>query len=272
MDSESTRTIPPGLWLPKSYEDLKALGDNGLIYRSDGGARSVLRTTPGVVVKYGYKEFSEEVRVMEFIRSKTSIPIPRVLYAPPDDWYICMEEVRGTSLDKSIDIMTTSELDHIAQQLKQILVQMRSVTAPKLGSVTGGPYRNTYFPKQVAPDHPPDSTAQFIDAYREILMLFCTKEFTDELLSAFPRDVDIVLSHGDLLPRNIMVDGSTITAIIDWELAGFYPEYLEYCRMNCPYFMTPNWRYVVQSIFPGEPYQALNHSFQRLTSIIWYTL
>ncbi|KAI7770183.1 hypothetical protein LZL87_002554 [Fusarium oxysporum] len=37
-----------------------------------------------------------------------------------------------------------------------------------------------------------------------------------------------VLTHGDLSPRNIMVDGSTITGIIDWELSGFYPEYVEY--------------------------------------------
>ncbi|KAF5646873.1 aminoglycoside 3 phosphotransferase [Fusarium sp. NRRL 52700] len=37
-----------------------------------------------------------------------------------------------------------------------------------------------------------------------------------------------VLTHGDISPRNIMVDGTTITGIIDWELSGFYPEYVEY--------------------------------------------
>jgi hypothetical protein len=58
--------------------------------------------------------------------------------------------------------------------------------------VAGGPYRNTYFPEQVAPDHALDSTAQFIDEYRNMPMLFCTQKFTDELLSAFPRDVDVV--------------------------------------------------------------------------------
>jgi len=117
-----------------------------------------------------------------------------------------------------------------------------------------------------------DSTAEFIDEYRKILTLFCTPKFTDELLSAFPRDVDVVFSHGDLLPRNIIVDGSTITAIVDWELAGFYPEYLEYCRMNSPDWMTPKWHYVVQSVFPGQPRQALVDSFHRLTSVVWRTL
>jgi hypothetical protein len=116
---------------------------------------------------------------MEFIRHKTSIPIPRVLHAP--DWYICIEEALGTSLNKTIEFMTTFELDHIALQLKEFLKQLRSVTpkARTLGSVTGGsyPHRNQYFPKQVAPDRPLDNTSQFIDEYRRILMLFCTHSF-----------------------------------------------------------------------------------------------
>ncbi|KAF8515552.1 hypothetical protein JB92DRAFT_2717294, partial [Gautieria morchelliformis] len=140
--------------------------------------------------------------------------------------------------------VTTPELDHIAIQITQILAQMRSLTRPTLGSVTGGPYRNTYFPKQ----------------------------WTDELLSVFPRDVDVFFSHGDLLPRNIIVDGSTITAIVDWESAGFYPEYVEYCQMNAPDSMTPSWNYILQSVFPGEPRQALINAFHLLTSEIWWTL
>ncbi|KAF8516797.1 hypothetical protein JB92DRAFT_2810114 [Gautieria morchelliformis] len=137
--------------------------------------------------------------------------------------------------------MSTPELDHIAIQ---ILAQLRSVTSQTLGSVTGGPYSNYYFPKQ----------------------------WTDELLSAFPRDVDIFFSHGDLLLRNIVVEGSTITAIVDWESAGFYPEYLEYCQMYSPDSMTPNWNYILRSVFPGEPREALIHAFHRLTSEIWWTL
>lgn len=37
-----------------------------------------------------------------------------------------------------------------------------------------------------------------------------------------------VLTHGDLSPRNILVRGSTIIGIIDWELSGFFPEYVEH--------------------------------------------
>ena len=274
MASKSFKHPPSQeLWLPESYDELTALGEDSLIYQSQSESRKVRRTAPGVVVKYGGGNFAEEVLAMEFVSCKTSIPIPRILHVPSDKvWYICMTAARGTSLDKCIGSMTTPELDHIAIQFTEILAQIRSLTRQTLGSVTGGPYRNTYFPAQVAPECALESTAQFVDEYRKMLMLFCTAKFTDELLSAFPRDVDVFFSHGDLLPRNIIVDGSTITAIVDWELAGFYPEYVEYCQMSREDQKTPNWNYILQSVFPGEPRQELIHAFHRLTSTIWWTL
>ncbi|KAL7269000.1 hypothetical protein RUND412_008355 [Rhizina undulata] len=37
-----------------------------------------------------------------------------------------------------------------------------------------------------------------------------------------------VLAHGDLAPRNVIVSNGKIASIIDWETAGWYPEYWEY--------------------------------------------
>ncbi|POS72631.1 hypothetical protein DHEL01_v208972 [Diaporthe helianthi] len=37
-----------------------------------------------------------------------------------------------------------------------------------------------------------------------------------------------VLTHGDLSPSNIIVDGGVVTGIVDWERSGFWPEYAEY--------------------------------------------
>ncbi|KAF9556781.1 hypothetical protein CPC08DRAFT_641050 [Agrocybe pediades] len=58
-------------------------------------------------------------------------------------------------------------------------------------------------------------------------------------MARFPRNAAIQFAHGDLLPKNIIVNGSTITGIIDWEAAGFYPEYWEYARMHCYFHRTP---------------------------------
>lgn len=40
----------------------------------------------------------------------------------------------------------------------------------------------------------------------------------------------IRFTHADIAPRNIMVENGRITGIIDWEEAGWYPEYWEYIK------------------------------------------
>ncbi|CAG8285396.1 unnamed protein product [Penicillium nalgiovense] len=42
----------------------------------------------------------------------------------------------------------------------------------------------------------------------------------------------IVFTHGDLNPRNILAENGKITGIVDWENAGFFPEYWEYTKMH----------------------------------------
>lgn len=44
------------------------------------------------------------------------------------------------------------------------------------------------------------------------------------------KDHKIVMTHGDLSPRNILVQGSKVVAILDWEMSGYYPEYWEYVK------------------------------------------
>jgi len=50
------------------------------------------------------------------------------------------------------------------------------------------------------------------------------------LLSFLKDDHRIVLTHGDLQPRNIVVQGDKVTGIIDWEFGGWYSEYWEYVK------------------------------------------
>lgn len=51
-----------------------------------------------------------------------------------------------------------------------------------------------------------------------------------------PDDAKVYFTHGDLTPLNIMVSGPPgfcrVTAVIDWEQAGWYPEYWEHCKMQ----------------------------------------
>ena len=52
----------------------------------------------------------------------------------------------------------------------------------------------------------------------------------------------IVFTHGDFLPRNIIVKDRKVVGILDWEMAGWYPEYWEYCKiMYRPNFSKDTW-------------------------------
>ncbi|KAI0079416.1 kinase-like protein [Panus rudis PR-1116 ss-1] len=227
--------------------------------------KSVRRFCPGVLVKYGW-DHEEEVRALQFIERRLSIPAPRVLHhAPfPDTivepwnwgregvWYFFMDECPGVPLDEVIETLPPAELDHIAEQLIVILDKMRSITSTKLGSVSGGPYNNRFMPYPFTPRSPFSSVEEYLQYYRNMFLEFCGRQYVDELFDSFPTKSSIVFTHGDLLPRNIIVNGSTITGIIDWETAGFYPEFWEYSRMHFPELMTPGWDHILRRVFP-EP-------------------
>ena len=61
------------------------------------------------------------------------------------------------------------------------------------------------------------------------------ERYADKLLSMLPQSKVSLFTHGDVAPRNILVDESyRITGIVDWELAGWYPEYWEYANIMKP--------------------------------------
>ncbi|GAW05568.1 hypothetical protein LENED_007431 [Lentinula edodes] len=217
------------LWLPKSYQDLNDLPSENIVYQPKLGGSKVVRTAPGVVIKYR-GDLAEEVNCLNFARDHLSIRVPRVLHHPgdvrqstlwdprteelPQVWYICMEEIQGVQLKEVIDSFTPLQLEHVASQIKAILADMHSVPAPHIGSVSGGPFQNSYFfPYAVKPQNAWTKVSDFIDHYHQLLMTFGTEEYAKELLANFPQDCPVNFTHGDLVPRNILVEGSTITGI-----------------------------------------------------------
>ena len=40
----------------------------------------------------------------------------------------------------------------------------------------------------------------------------------------------IVFSHGDMHAHNILIQDGHVVGILDWEMAGWYPEYWEWCK------------------------------------------
>ncbi|CAI0653049.1 unnamed protein product [Colletotrichum noveboracense] len=75
---------------------------------------------------------------------------------------------------------------------------------------------------------------------------------------------DIVFTHADLLPSNIMLTPGPlprVAAIIDWEQVGWYPEYWEYCKVKrmdqFPEPLPTGWaeNYVPMMLKPADEYK-----------------
>lgn len=104
------------------------------------------------------------------------------------------------------------------------------------------------------------------DSQREELRFHDEAEFNQFLTNDFPFDEDalkqvekahrvkhdIVFTHADLNLRNIPVDKmGYISGIVDWECAGWYPEYWECSKMHFTVRCTPRWIGDVDQIFPN---------------------
>jgi aminoglycoside phosphotransferase (APT) family kinase protein len=72
---------------------------------------------------------------------------------------------------------------------------------------------------------------------------------------------EIVFTHGDLRPQNIMIKNGNVVAIIDWELSGWYPEYWEFAKAFLVWGWQNDWTdYLIKIL---QPYHAefFIHSF-----------
>ncbi|KAM0250263.1 hypothetical protein ACHAP5_002322 [Fusarium lateritium] len=124
-----------------------------------------------------------------------------------------------------------------ARQLRNIIRKMRqgSKTGPDatLGSVESGQYSllqdkhpdHTYYAIRKDPKQ-----KQFMALLMSTLYETVPKPVATALVSQFRVDYPVVLTHGALCPRNIVVSNNTIAWILGWDCAGSYPAWWEYAR------------------------------------------
>ncbi|KAM0714212.1 hypothetical protein Q7P37_009999 [Cladosporium fusiforme] len=153
-----------------------------------------------------FKKSSSRVRLEEFEALKyarqLNVPVPATYEVCADTKTISMEYVEGDSLEDVWPAMSDTEKESVARQLGRIISLMGLCRQENfyIGSING-------------PAHD-------------------LRTYSD--YSVF----SIRFTHGDLSPRNIIVKNGTIQALIDWEYAGWYPEYFEYvkffeCNTSC---------------------------------------
>src|SRR3569833_495851 len=174
---------------------------------------------------------------MKLVRRYTSIPVPEVHSVYTDDATghvrIVMEFIEGDQLDKVWDGFCDEEKQAVIGQLRCHFEELRKIKSVFIGSVDGTACEGLLFEDRPGAYGPYQTEAAFNEGLIEALHDSDSGPWASmvfDMIRNIMKAHEIVLTHGDFDPRNILVQGSKVVAILDWELAGFYPDYWEYCK------------------------------------------
>lgn len=191
-----------------------------------------------------------EHNAIQCVRRYTSIPVPKPLDfvtmsgkgQDADEGYLLMSCIPGWPLYTCYEIMPDDDVAQIKAQIQDYVAQMRAIpnstnTDKPICNTLGEPLRDHHIGAPGA-DQP---VGPFVDeaAFNQVL------RFPDD---PGRKGHSIFFTHGDLNPRNIIVQqeiqqkgkyGWRVSGIVDWETAGYYPEYWEYTKALYEEFRWP---------------------------------
>ncbi|PPJ54382.1 hypothetical protein CBER1_07757 [Cercospora berteroae] len=207
----------------------------------------VVQVGDNFAVKYGRSVDLLEAQNLNYVISHSKVPVPKLYGTLTEDdtnrKFIIMEFVHGQTLAQASPSLSSSEKQHVADQLREALSELRNMSSPGyIGSVDKQACADGIFysPRKV---HDPSRFGPFAteDAMNEgiLRMLESTEPapyvaFLGTLFASTLHGHRTFFTHGDLQPKNIMVErpetaahgGSSLKIkIIDWEISGWYPEY-----------------------------------------------
>ncbi|KAJ8111343.1 hypothetical protein OPT61_g6038 [Boeremia exigua] len=247
-----------------SPEQLEASNPEMLATR---GGSQLAKMSPSMLVKYA---------------ERTSILIPKLFaayaYGPLDrdigdfgsvyDTYIFMELIEGEDLGRSWGNCTSTEKEMISADLKKHITELRALPMPGyIGSVDEGPVTDIILEWSTPSKGPFKSVKEFNTTIADTFVAKSKSQvgpYIRGMLDAHKHK--IVFTHGDLRPRNIVVRNGRVTAIIDWEMAGWYPEYWEFAKAFYLEAFAEDWASHLLDVL--TPYYCEQLMYERLMVIL----
>ncbi|KAH9926398.1 kinase-like domain-containing protein [Fomitopsis serialis] len=224
-------------------------------------------------IKYGPAVRKTEAAATDYVGRHTTIPVPRVLDTFQDsrgDTLIVMTRLPGVPFGLHFDIedLTLAEAAAFEATLREWLSQLRMLPASSeaVCAFDGSACRAM----SVKQDHdfgPFPTQHEFHDfLYKQVPRRF-HEDLRKKAAASHSKPHRIVLTHGDLHPNNILIHNGRLSGVIDWECAGWFPEYWEYADAV---EKRPNYRAwcdVFRRIFPQyEEERAVEEAIRRVAN------
>ncbi|MCJ1453918.1 hypothetical protein MMC28_004267 [Mycoblastus sanguinarius] len=204
---------------------------------------TVLFLSNNLCVKYGYFQHVSEASTMQFIANHAKIPVPKVYcaFSRKGCTYIVMERIGGDYVGNAWYGRSEESREHILQQIKAMVAEMRSIPPPadaRVANVTGESLHDIRLPEET-----PGGRGRFgpfkaiSDFHRYLRRSVETsperanpeqRAEINELINMHMETWPICFTHGDLSSLNILARRDELAGIVDWETAGWFPSYWEY--------------------------------------------
>jgi aminoglycoside phosphotransferase (APT) family kinase protein len=235
-------------------------------------APNVTRLTKGTILKRGDAKYLRlEAEATRYVTLHTSIPVPAVYdFWTEEDGRACliMEYKDGQTLHRHWRHLSVDQKMTVMRDLRGFLDELHNLPQPHpkgmIGSVSGGVFFDCRLSRQQFLCGPFDNEAAYNDWHISTFKFFGdqhspTKLQLRQLRDEMPNDHQITFTHGDITRGNILirVDGEgasdvSIVAVLDWEQAGWRPEYWETVKFMFGNQETSEWATLGrQEIFVG---------------------
>lgn len=199
------------------------------------------------------KAVANEANALRLVEANTDIPAPKFIDLALQDektGFLLMTRVHGDLLDDVFYRMTDEERKTLGKDLGKCITQLRSIPNKSEHAVTntlGGPaFDHRFEDKQCGPYA---AVTEFHDYLTENL----EKERVERPLSAlYEKKHRSLFTHSDLHRTNIFVKKGRLAGIVDWEHAGYKPEFWEYTKALWPYFADRDQKDVMREAFEED--------------------
>ncbi|GAB1314612.1 hypothetical protein MFIFM68171_04822 [Madurella fahalii] len=212
-----------------------------LIYQA--GDRKVYTVGEDYIIKKTRYGINSEVATHNFVSDNTSVPVPFVYaewLSEDGKWHHILEgRIKGEPLTDCWRKLSMRDKINIAEQVAKYMARLSQFTSRKMQSISGQKlFHNVFVPKPVHGHLGIWDNDEDIFNYEFLPGLRRAGVSGDLIRRAYltmpPSKGKFVFTHGDLYVGNVMVDPQRgrVTAIIDWESAGFWPHWFQYARIT----------------------------------------
>ena len=216
------------------------------------------------IEKHGWRVAAPEALAMYLVEEDTTIPCPKVLdtYFIKGHGQIVMAYIPRRTLDKVWPDLNDSQKQESCEEIWAIIRSVRNIPRPvhleRLylcladGSASDDPLIEDKATKSPVPLR---SDTEVRARIHSRYITWGGHTYAKVLPDMLPRSTRSVFTHADIASRNILADDSGhITGLIDWEMAGWFPDYWEVANIMKPMGSSIgyDWQDCMKDTMPSE--------------------